>query len=144
MPRKRRPGRWLTTWLALVAVVPVLAQGPPQGPPLPTDPRDPLLNSGPKREAVGARAMVATQLPAVTRAAVDVLRSGGNAVDAAITAVFMQHVHDYHQVSVFGAMSGLYYDASTGRYHAFNGFSERPRADRRAVPPGTTTARRRL
>jgi gamma-glutamyltranspeptidase / glutathione hydrolase len=98
--------------------------------PLPTDPRDPLLNAGPKAEAVGRQAMVSTQLPAVTETALGVLRGGGNAVDAAVTAVFMQHVHDYHQVSVFGAMSGLYYEAATRRYYAFNGFSDRPRADR--------------
>jgi gamma-glutamyltranspeptidase/glutathione hydrolase len=96
---------------------------------VPADPTDPLLNEGPKSEAVGDQVMVSTQLPAVTQAALKVLRDGGNAVDAFVTAVFMQHVQDYHQVSVFGAMSGLYYEASTGKYHAFNAFSERPLGD---------------
>jgi hypothetical protein len=88
-----------------------LAHPPGSGQQSPTDPRDPLLNVGPKAEAVGDNVMVSTQLHAVTDA-------------------FMQHVNDYHQVSVFGATSGIYYEAATGQYHAFNGFSERPRANR--------------
>lgn len=96
----------------------------------PVDASDPRLLPGPKTVAHGTSGMVATQLPIVTHEAIDVLRSGGNAVDAAISAVFLQFVNDYHQVSVFGAMSGLYYDAATRTYHAFNGFSERPDANR--------------
>jgi gamma-glutamyltranspeptidase len=76
------------------------AQAPPTR--VPTDARDPLLNQGPKREATGAKVMVSTQLPIVTDAAVKVLREGGNAVDAMVTAVFLQHVNDYHQVMQFG------------------------------------------
>ncbi len=98
-------------------------------PPVPADPRDPLLNQGPKAVAVGEKAMVSTQLPIVTEAAVQVLRDGGNAIDAFITAVFLQNVVDYHQVSLFGAMAGLYYEAATGKYYVFDAYSERPRAD---------------
>ena len=97
---------------------------------LPTDPRDPLLNQGPKKEAVGESVMVSTQLPIVTEAALQVLREGGNAIDAFITAVFLQNVVDYHQVSLFGAMGGLYYEAATGKYHVFESYSERPLAGR--------------
>jgi gamma-glutamyltranspeptidase / glutathione hydrolase len=98
--------------------------------PLPTDPRDPLLNQGPKEEATGDRVMVSTQLPVVTEGALKVLRDGGNAVDAMVTAVFLQHVNDFHQVSHFGAMSAIYYEAKTGKYHVLSAVSERPRADR--------------
>jgi gamma-glutamyltranspeptidase / glutathione hydrolase len=97
---------------------------------VPTDARDPQLNQGAKTVAVGDKAMVATQLPIVTDAAVKVLRDGGNAVDALITATFLQCVVDYHQVSIFGAASGLYYEASSGKYYHFSGVSSRPRADR--------------
>ena len=58
------------------------------------------------------------------------LREGGNAVDAYITAVFTQTVNDYHQVSLFGMLAGLYYDAPTDTYYTFDAYSERPRADR--------------
>jgi gamma-glutamyltranspeptidase/glutathione hydrolase len=93
---------------------------------VPTDSKDPLLNQGPKAEAIGEKVMVTTQLPIVTEGALRVLREGGNAADAAITAVFLQQVNDYHQVSLFGAMSGLYYEAASGTYYAFNAFSDRP------------------
>lgn len=93
------------------------------------DPRDPLLNQGPKPEAVGDKVMVSTQLASVTEAALKVLQEGGNAVDAAITAAFLQHVNDYHQVSIFGAMSALYYEASSGKYYVISAVSEKPHAD---------------
>lgn len=99
-------------------------------PNLPADPRDPALNQGPKPAATGRQGMVSTQLPIVSEAALEVLRKGGNAVDAMVTAVFLQHVNDYHQVSHFGAMSALYYEAKTGTLHAINAVSERPRSDR--------------
>ena len=94
------------------------------------DARDALYNQGPKQEAVGESVMVSTQLPIVTETALEVLRNGGNAIDAFVTAVFLQNVVDYHQVSLFGAMGGLYYEASSGNYYVFESYSERPLAGR--------------
>jgi gamma-glutamyltranspeptidase len=96
----------------------------------PTDPRGPLLVQGPKPEAIGDKVMVSTQSPIVTEACLKVLREGGNAVDAAITSVFLQHVVEYHQVMHFSSMAGLYYEASTGKYYAFNAVGDRPLATR--------------
>ncbi len=116
--------RFLTTAAGLcLAAALAAAQTPP-------DARDALYNQGPKPEAVGDSVMVSTQLPIVTETALEVLRGGGNAVDAFITAVFLQNVVDYHQVSLFGAMGGLYYEAATGDYHVFEAYSERPLAGR--------------
>lgn len=116
--------------LAVIAYTPISSMQTDKS--LSTTPADidPQLNQGPKEEAVGDRVMVSTQLPMVTEAALKVLREGGNAVDAMITAVFLQQVNDYHQVSNFGAMSALYYEATTGKYYAISAISERPRADR--------------
>jgi gamma-glutamyltranspeptidase / glutathione hydrolase len=91
---------------------------------------DPRLNQGPKPEAVGRHAMVSTQLPGSTEAALEVLRNGGNAVDAMITAVILQHVLDTHQNSHFGTMSGIYFEAETGEYHVISAVAERPLASR--------------
>ncbi len=99
------------------------------------DPRDPLLNTGPKAEATGERAMVSTQLAQVTDAALAVIENGGNAFDAFITATFLQHVVDYHQVSHFGALGALIYDADSDEYIALDAYSERPVGDDCA--PGT-------
>jgi gamma-glutamyltranspeptidase / glutathione hydrolase len=102
----------------LIALAPMLVQA------------DARLNQGPKPAAEGESVMVSTQLPIVTEAALEVLRNGGNAVDAMIAAVFLQHVVDYHQVSHFGIMSGIFYEAATGQYHVISGNGVRPLASR--------------
>ena len=91
----------------------------------PTDPAHAALNQGPKEEATGAKAMVSTQLASSTLAAVKVLEAGGNAVDAAIAAAFLQQVDDYHMVFLFGSMSALYFDAATNRTYAISAVGER-------------------
>ena len=91
---------------------------------------DDRLNQGPKPAAVGESMMVSTQLPIVTETALEVMRNGGNAVDAMITATFLQHVVDYHQVSHFGTMSGIFFEADTGQYHVISGVGVRPLASR--------------
>jgi gamma-glutamyltranspeptidase/glutathione hydrolase len=119
---KRSPV-FLAAGLCLLAAGLASGQNPP-------DARDALYNQGPKQEAVGDSVMVSTQLPIVTETALEVLKNGGNAIDAFVTAVFLQNVVDYHQVSLFGAMGGLYYEAATGNYYVFESYSERPLAGR--------------
>lgn len=111
----------------LLGLAAAVAAGSPSAAP---DTLDPRLRQGPKPAAVGDAVMVSTQLPIVTETALDVLRRGGNAVDAMITATFLQHVAEYHQVSHWGTMSGLYYEAATGEYHVISGVATRPLASR--------------
>jgi len=96
----------------------------------PSSANDPLVLQGPKGVAEGRSVMVSTQTAQVTEAALQVLRDGGNAIDAFITSVFLQQVTEPHMVSHWGIMSGIVYDGKSGEYHHFDALGERPLASR--------------
>ncbi|MEO1202549.1 MAG: gamma-glutamyltransferase [Pseudomonadota bacterium] len=69
---------------------------------------------GAKPVAEARKAMVSSSHPDVTRAILDVLASGGNAVDAMLTAMPLQHVIEPQMSTLAGGMGGLIYWAETG------------------------------
>src|SRR3979411_2224636 len=75
--------------------------------------------------AVGDRGMAATSHPAVTLAAVDMLRSGGNAIHAVIAAIAPQGLLHPHLTRLRGDFFAIYAPAA-GQPVAINGSGRAP------------------
>lgn len=72
---------------------------------------------GPKSSVSGAQAVASSQHPIVTDTMLDILRSGGNAIDAAIAGNIVQAVVQQDMTNHTGTVTMLYHDASTGQTH---------------------------
>ncbi len=81
---------------------------------------------GEKEGAASPGSMVITSHPLATREAVNVLKQGGNACDAACTAALTQTVVEPHMTTLTGVFSMLYFDAASGTTHHLNGSNNAP------------------
>lgn len=82
---------------------------------------------GPKPTVSGTGGAVVTSHPLAVRAGMEVLREGGNAVDAALAAAATQLIVEPHMTSITGGLSLLYRNAAGGSWY-LNGNVHAPRA----------------
>jgi len=98
---------------------------------------------GEKAVARTKTAMASSSHPRVTAAILEVLRDGGNAVDAMLTAIPLQHVIEPQMSTLAGGMGGLIYWAKTGELIYLDAeldhSSDAPAASSMARPAGIAT-----
>lgn len=77
--------------------------------------------------ATGKGGIVAAGAQAATRAGVEMLEKGGNAVDAAVATIFNLAVSDYGLFCIGGEVPFMFYDSKSGEVTVFNGMGGAPK-----------------
>jgi len=83
-----------------------------------------------KREVIASQAVVASNHPLASAAGIEVLCSGGNAVDAAVATLFALSVVEPMMVSPFGAGFFLIRDGRSGEVSFIDNYATVPAAAR--------------
>jgi gamma-glutamyltranspeptidase / glutathione hydrolase len=105
--------------LSLAAAAGLAATGA-AGSPDDAGPRELLARQGPKEVIHGKKAVASSQNPIVTQTMLDVLATGGNAVDAAVAGSITQAVVQLEHTNHTGSVSFLYWDAKTTKTYYLN------------------------
>src|SRR6266545_574079 len=80
-----------------------------------------------RSEVLAQHGMACTSQPLATQAALDILKQGGSAVDAAIAANALLGVVEPENCGVGGDLFAIVWDASSGKLHGLNASGRSPR-----------------
>ncbi len=80
-----------------------------------------------RSEVIATHGMVATSQPLATQAALDVLQSGGNAIDAAICANAVLGLMEPTSNGIGGDLFVIVWDAKTRKLYGYNGSGRSPK-----------------
>lgn len=80
-----------------------------------------------RSEVLATHGMAATSHPLATQVALDILKAGGNAVDAAIAANAMLGLVEPTGCGIGGDLFAIVWDAESGRLHGLNASGRSPR-----------------
>ncbi|MFK7888382.1 MAG: gamma-glutamyltransferase [Gammaproteobacteria bacterium] len=81
-----------------------------------------------RSEAVATRAMAATSQPLATQAALDIMKAGGNAIDAAIAANAVLGLVEPTGNGIGGDLFAIVFDAETQKLHGLNASGRSPKS----------------
>ncbi len=81
-----------------------------------------------RSEVIAQNGMACTSHPLSTQAALDVLKAGGNAIDAAIAANAMEGVVEPHVNGMGGDLFAIVWDAKTKKLYGLNGSGRSPKS----------------
>src|SRR3990170_5786099 len=81
-----------------------------------------------RSEVIAQHGMACTSQPLATQTAIDILKQGGSAVDAAIAANAVLGVTEPHVNGIGGDIFAIIYEAKTGKLHGLNGSGRSPYA----------------
>lgn len=79
-----------------------------------------LARQGPKEVVRGKRAVASSQHPIVTQTMLDVMKAGGNAMDAVVAGAITQATVQIDMTNHTGTVSCLYWDAKNRKAHYLN------------------------
>ncbi|MEQ9297375.1 MAG: gamma-glutamyltransferase [Cyclobacteriaceae bacterium] len=79
-----------------------------------------------RSEVIAQNGMAATSQPLATQAALDILKKGGTAMDAAIAANAMLGLVEPHACGIGGDVFAIIWDAETQQLYGFNGSGRAP------------------
>jgi gamma-glutamyltranspeptidase / glutathione hydrolase len=85
-------------------------------------------NFATRSEVIAQNGMVATSHPLATQAALEILKKGGSAVDAAITANAMLGLMEPTGCGIGGDLFAIIWDVKTGKLHGLNASGRSPKS----------------